>query len=312
MNEYEQQVLQLWRQADRRPVTLATRVTGALTGRVRSPLHTAGQNPDRTLGQLLERMRDAARESIIRTLEHSSTASQMARVERILRQSGSHAQSAQDIRMLPLQIKDHVARQLARENTLTVAAEGALAGLAASLCELIPGLQALALPAILADMAASVWLLAQNAVRIGYSYGYSIDEPEDIAHFLIAMAPYTADAALLESKWVAHTALRQSGAQLAATFSGHGSIATLAAANPAIGSLIDRVAARLALRLGEREWGLLVPVAGAVIQGSVNAAFARAGSAQAMRYFQHVHLLERYGEEYLQRQWDPITHQQIG
>jgi len=311
MNDYERRVLQDFHRARAQPPSLAARMSKTLTGRVRRLLEVAQAAPDSALGVLLERMRALAREAIIVTLERSATASQYARVEHALRAYGSQASTAEEIKLLPLAIKDSVARKLAQENTLTVGLEGAAAGLTASFCELIPGLQAFTLPTILADMAASIYLLAQNAVRIGYSYGYTLDAPEELPHFVTAMAPYTTDAALLEAKWMAHVALRESGGRLAATVAGHASVRMLAADNPAFGRLLDRVAARLALRLGEREWGLLIPVAGAVIQGAVNAGFAKAGSAQAVQYFQRMHLVERYGEDYLAAQWRALSQEKV-
>lgn len=302
MNDYERHVWQELLKTKAQPPSLATRLSQTLTGRVRRLLEVAQGAPDSPLGTLLTRIQSVAREVIIHTLERSATAHQYARVESTLRTFGSQATSASEIRLLPLQIKDAAARRLAQEGTVTVAAQGALAGLTASLCELIPGLQALTVATILADMAASIYLLAQNAVRIGYSYGYSVDEPEDLPHFLVAMAPHTRDAALIEAKLMAYTALRESGGKLAASVAGHASVRLLAAENPAVGRLLDAVVARLALRLSERQWGLLIPVAGAAVQGAVNAGFARAGSMEAVRYFQHLHLLDRYGEAYMTRQ----------
>lgn len=312
MNEYERCVLQTLLQAALQPPTLAERLTQSLTGRVRRMLEVAQAAPDSPLGALLARIQTVAREAIMHTLERSATAQQYARVETLLRSHGSQATTASEIRLLPLAIKDSVARRLAQENTVTVAAEGALAGLTASLCELIPGLQTLTIPTILADMATSIYLLAQNAVRIGYSYGYSLDVPEELPHFLAAMAPHTTDAALLEAKWMAHAALRDSSSRLAASLAHHTSIRLLSAENPAVGRLLDAVVARIALRLTEREWGLFIPVAGAVIQGAVNAGFARAGSAQAVQYFQRLHLVERYGEDYLSRYFQDTSSEKAG
>lgn len=302
MNAYEEHVIREWMRADARPPALSAKLVRRLTGRVRGLLRAAEGSPDGPVAKLMDRVRLVAREAITRTLEHSATASQLARVEARLERSGSHATSAAEIRMLPLQVKDAVARELAKENTVTVAAEGMVAGLTASLCECIPGLQALTIPTILADIAASLYLLAQNAVRIGYSYGYDIDHPDDLPHFLMAMAPHTADAALIEAKWTAHVALRTSGSHVVSTVAEHASMRTLATNSPAISGLLDQISTRLALRIGEREWGLLIPVAGALVQGSVNAAFARSGSAQAVRYFQELHMVERYGAEYTLRQ----------
>lgn len=312
MNAYEEEVIRGWLYADRQPLSLSRRLTKGLTGRVRRILQSVEGSPESMAGTLLTRIRSVAREGIIQTLERSATASQYARVEQSLRQAGSSAATPQAIRMLPLQVKDTVAKELIRVNTRTVAIEGVLAGLCASLCECVPGLQSLTIPTILADIAASIYLLAQNAVRIGYSYGYSLDHVEDIPHFLTSMSPYTADAALCEGKWMAHAAVRQGGERIASAFAQQVALRTIVSDNPAFSSLLDSIATRLALRLGEREWGLLIPVAGAVLQGSVNAAFAKSGSAQSIRYFQELHLLDRYGEDYVQARREAMTKAKIG
>ena len=302
MTEYEKLVIRTWLLQDAKPLPLAIRLTTGLTGRIKGVLRTAAWAKGPRATQFFERLRSAAREAIIRTLEQAATAQQLERVERELRTLGSQADTATAIRMLPLQVKDETARRLAKTQTVHVATEGAVAGLVTSVCELAPGLQGFVVPALIADMTATMYMMAQSAVQIGYSYGYSLHTPDDLPHFLVAMAPHTDEASLLDAKLTAHLALRESGILAARAVGEHLTVRMLSANNMAFSKLIDTVASRMALYLAEKELGFLLPIAGAVLQGSVNAAFAHASYLRAARYFQRLHFIDRYGEEYLETQ----------
>ncbi len=298
MNEYELQVLQRWIAEDELP-SLAERLASAASGRIRRTLAALAAVRRGKPVALLERLTAIAREGILRALEQADTPAQQQRVLDVIHSLGGGAQTPEEVRMLPLRTKDEASRKLALRQGKAVAAEGAAAGFTVSLCELLPGLQAFAIPAIAADLAAAVYLMAQGAIQTGYSYGYTLDNPEDLPHLLAAMAPHAQDASLLEAKFAAHTALRQTGATMARSMADHAAIRTLVSANPAVHELIDAVARRLAMRLAEKELGLALPLVGALVQGAVNTAFARYAHRKATRYFQRLHLVERYGEPYV-------------
>ena len=298
VNEYEVMVLRGWLADDASP-TLAERVALAASGRIRRTLAAVALARRGKPIALLDRLTAIAREAILRALEQADTPAQQRRVYDTIRQLGGGAQSAEEVRLLPLRLKDETSRKLAVRHGRAVATEGLAAGFTVSLCELIPGLQAFAIPAIAADLAATVYMMAQSAVQTGYSYGYTLDNPEDLPHLLTAMAPYAQDASLIEAKLAAHAALRQTGAAVVRSVADHAAIRALASANPAVHELIDAIATRLAMRLAEKELGLALPIIGALTQGAVNVAFAHYAHRKATRYFQRLHLVERYGEPYV-------------
>jgi hypothetical protein len=61
--------------------------------------------------------------------------------------------------------------------------------------------------------------------------------------------------------------------------------------------LITYVADRLGVVVTQKELGILVPIAGAVLNSSINLAFQRVGHQTAKDYFRRLLLEERYGEE---------------
>jgi hypothetical protein len=61
--------------------------------------------------------------------------------------------------------------------------------------------------------------------------------------------------------------------------------------------LITYVADRLGVVITQKELGVLVPIAGAVLNSSINVAFQQVGHQTAKDYFRRVLLEDRYGEE---------------
>lgn len=300
MNEYELRVMQKWIREEQQHSPLSIRLIKGLSGPISGMLHAVQKIHANHPLPFADRIQRVVQAVMIKTIEQAATASQFAKVEGILQDLGSSAHTASEIQMLPLQIKDEASRQLKRAQTFNVATEGAIAGMTTSLFEMIPGLQGLLLPAILADLTATVYLMAQNAVQVGYSYGYTLQNPEDLPHFLFAIAPTTADAMMVEAKLSAHLALRETGIALARSMSGHLSVRLLASANPALEKMIDLLSTRIMTALAEKEFSLLIPIAGAALQASVNMAFANDSHRQATRYFQHLHLSDRYGEAHIE------------
>ena len=300
MNAYEQSVLQTWLRDAKQPEKLPIRLTRQFSGGVGRIVKTIEKINHKKTQDLYARLQGAAKNMIIKVLEQSATIRQLERVENEIAKLGGHAENASEIRLLPLEIKDEVARRLAHSQTITVSAEGVTAGFLTSLFELVPGLQGLVVPTILADLYATIRMLAQSAVQIGYSYGYNLHNEEDLAHFLVAMAPTAADARVIEAKLTAHLAARESAMVAARALGQHLTVSMLASGSPFIGSLVDALATRIALYFIEKEGSLLIPIAGAVLQGAINASFARMNYQDARRYFQRLHLIDRYGEDYLE------------
>jgi hypothetical protein len=61
--------------------------------------------------------------------------------------------------------------------------------------------------------------------------------------------------------------------------------------------LIASVAERLGVTVTQKELGILVPVAGAVLNGSLNLAFQQVSHQSAKDYFRRLLLEDRYGDE---------------
>ena len=306
MNAYEKSVLQTWLQDASQPEKLPLRLTRQFSGGVGRIVKSIEKINHKKTQEVYTRLQEAAKGMIVKVLEQSATIRQLERVEREVSKLGGHAENASEIRMLPLEVKDEVARRLAQSQTITISAEGVTAGFLTSLFELVPGLQALVVPTILADLYATIRLLAQSAVQIGYSYGYNLHNEEDLPHFLVSMAPTSADAQVIEAKLTAHLAVRESAMVAARAVGQHMTVGMLAAGSPFVSSLVDALATRITLYFIEKESSLLIPVAGAVLQGAINASFARMTYQDAKRYFQRLHFIERYGEDYLEERLESL------
>lgn len=300
MNAYERKVLQEWLRTANQPEKFPIRLTRRFSGGISQIVKTIEKINHKKTQAIYARIQEAAKGMIIKTLEQAATLKQLERVENELQKLGNHAQCASEIRLLPLEIKDEVARRLAYSQTISISAEGVTAGFLTSLFELVPGLQGLIIPTILADLYATIRLLSQSAVQIGYSYGYNLHNEEDLPHFLVAMTPTAKDAQAIEAKLTAHLAIRESATMAARAISQHVTVSMLAGGSSLIGSLVDTLATRITLYFIEKEGSLLIPVAGAVLQGAINASFARMNYQDAKRYFQRLHFIDRYGEEYLE------------
>jgi hypothetical protein len=61
--------------------------------------------------------------------------------------------------------------------------------------------------------------------------------------------------------------------------------------------LITYVADRLGVIVTQKELGILVPVAGAVLNSSINLAFQQVGHQTTKDYFRRLILEDRYGDE---------------
>jgi hypothetical protein len=116
---------------------------------------------------------------------------------------------------------------------------------------------------------------------------------------IAAMAPQSAtgDEGYLALKTAVVTSISESGRFLAKTggmvFDRH----VLEHEAPQMIRLITYVADRLGVVLTEKELGIIVPVAGAVLNSTLNIAFQQLGHQTAKDYFRRLILEDRYGEE---------------
>ena len=198
-----------------------------------------------------------------------------------------------------LEIKDKVADSFSVSNGVILGAEGAAMGAATTLCEGIPGAQLLIPTLIAADVSSSMVFLSRQICQIATSYGYASTDPQNIPHLIAAMAPQTdtsdegyfaAKAAVLE--------MNRAASMFSGQFTGRRLQEAMAKGElPGLIRTIAYVAKRLGVVITQKELGMLVPIAGALINGSVNVAFQQVGHATAKDYFRKMHLINRHGEE---------------
>jgi len=211
------------------------------------------------------------------------------------KQFGIELNDIHEIKQLSLRQMDRVADSYDVSNGVLVATEGAVLGIASTLAEGIPFAQ-LAIPAIVtADVTASMTLMSRHVCQIATSYGYSSYASVNIPDILSAMAPTTtsADEGFLMLKAGAVYEIREAG-KFAAKHVGE-LLDDIAA--PQLVALIRAIAQRLGVIITEKELGLLVPIAGAALNGGLNLAFQQANHTNAKDYFRRLILIDKYGDE---------------
>jgi len=212
---------------------------------------------------------------------------------------GVNVENLKEIRTKRLEDMDQVAKSYNLVNALVLSTEGALLGVAATLSESIPYAQVVIPSIIIADVVASITLLSRNACQIAASYGFSSKDDENIPNILYSMAPekLTSEKGYLANKAVISRMISKSGEYLASKAGEKITQEIIEKEAPALVKLISYVAERLGVIITEKELGLLVPVAGGVLNGGVNLAFQQNGQIVAMDYFRRKILEERFGEE---------------
>jgi hypothetical protein len=198
-----------------------------------------------------------------------------------------------------LEKKDFIADKFSLSNAAFVGIEGVLMGLAASLCEGVPGAQILIPTVITTDVGGSLTLLSRHICQIATSYGYSSQKPENIPHVLASMVPQTttSDEGFFSTKAVVLKSIREASKFMAENTAKQIKRMIADSEAPSLIKLINYVAERLGVVITEKELGILVPIAGAVLNGSVNVAFQQSGHIAAKDYFRRLHLEAKYGEK---------------
>jgi hypothetical protein len=178
-------------------------------------------------------------------------------------------------------------------------AEGVLLGGATTMAEGIPGAQLVIPSLILTDVTSSMTLLSRHTCRIATAYGYSSKNAENLPHLMAAMAPpsETSDEGYLALKTAVVTSIREAGQFVSRTTGMVLDRQVLEREAPQMIRLITYVADRLGIVVTQKELGVLVPIAGAVLNSGINVAFQQIGHQTAKDYFRRLILEERYGEE---------------
>jgi len=205
----------------------------------------------------------------------------------------------ESLRFMPLSQLDAVADSFRWGSSILLGAEGLLLGSATTIAEGIPGAQLVIPSLILADVTSSMTLLSRHTCRIATAYGYSSSRAENLPHLVAAMAPQTEsnDEGYLALKAAVVTSIRESGQFMARTTGMLLDRQLLEREAPQMIRLITYVTDRLGIVITQKELGVLVPIAGAVLNSSINLAFQQVGHQTAKDYFRRLLLEDRYGEE---------------
>ncbi|OGL42983.1 MAG: hypothetical protein A2161_04670 [Candidatus Schekmanbacteria bacterium RBG_13_48_7] len=199
---------------------------------------------------------------------------------------------------LELAAKDTIADMFNVSNAVLLGTEGAVMGAAATLCEWIPGAQIIVPAVIAADVSSSLTFLTRHVCQITASYGYDPRNPENIPHILGAMIPQTdtSDEGYFSSKAMVAQSIRDSSKFLSRFTGIELEDKMLKGEAPILIKLLNYVSERLGIVITEKELGMLVPVAGALLNGGVNVAFQQTGHISAKDYFRQLYLDKKYGE----------------
>lgn len=199
----------------------------------------------------------------------------------------------EEIRQLSLKEMDIVADTFEVSNGFFVTAEGAVMGAVTTLSAgmLIPA-------TVAADVTASMTLLSRHICQIAASYGYTPVDPMNVPHVLAAMAPSSSssDEGFLSAKAAAFTEVR-AATKFAESMTGELTAELVEKSCPNLIKLIQKVAERLGVVITQKELGMIMPVAGAVINGGLNLAFQQMNHTNAKDYFRKLYLGNKYGED---------------
>jgi len=216
---------------------------------------------------------------------------------------GIEVASLREAKNLPMDKQDQVCQFYNNSHKFILGAEGLIAGLATTAGEFIPYAQ-FAIPAIIAaDVSLSMTFLSRDVCLIASCYGYDPRETEVLPHIMMAMAPIntSSDEGFLPLKGSVILEMRTAAKELAEIMANKNAKEILerisAEKAPALAKLVGYIAERLEIQLTEKELGLLVPLAGGILNGSMNIMFQVDTHANAQNYFAKLLLSERYGND---------------
>src|SRR5215470_10210207 len=297
--DYEQQVVRELALHRVQPNSIQRLIEGA--GKPMVKLMNFGRtSQSRTVRSLSEHVHGWIEEGLIKTFR---AANKLANTKEISKRYAARGirigEDFESLRFMPLSQLDAVADSFRWGSSLLLGAEGALLGSATTLAEGIPGAQLVIPSLILTDVTSSMTLLSRHTCRIATVYGYSSQKPENLPHLMAAMAPQTesSDEGYIALKTAVVTSIRESGQFMARTAGMVLDRQLLEREAPQMIRLITYVADRLGVVITQKELVVLVPIAGAVLNSSINVAFQQIGHQTAKDYFRRLILEDRYGEE---------------
>jgi hypothetical protein len=258
------------------------------------------RSQNRTLRGLSDHIHGWIEEGLIKTFRAANKLANTKDIAKRYKARGIQVgDDFESLRFMPLSQLDAVADSIRWGSSFLLSAEGALLGGATTMAEGIPGAQLVIPSLILTDVTSSMTLLSRHTCRIATVYGYSSKKPDNLPHLMAAMAPQTgsSDEGYLALKTAVVTSIRESGQFMARTAGVVLDRQLLEREAPQMIRLITYVADRLGIVITQKELGILVPIAGAVLNSSINFAFQQVGHQTAKDYFRRLLLEDRYGEE---------------
>lgn len=297
--EYEQHVIQELALHRVQPNAVQRLLEGA--GKPVAKLMSIGRNSqNRALRGLSDHIHGWIEEGLIKTFRAANKLANPKDIEKRFAARGIQiGDDFESLRFMPLSQLDAVADSFRWRSSLLLGLEGALLGGATTMAEGIPGAQLVIPSLILTDVTSSMTLLSRHTCRIATTYGYSSKKAENLPHLVAAMAPQTenSDEGYLALKTAVVTSIRESGQFITRSASMMLDRQLLEREAPQMIRLITYVADRLGIVITQKELGVLVPIAGAVLNSSINMAFQQVGHQTAKDYFRRLLLEDRYGEE---------------
>jgi hypothetical protein len=297
--EYEHQVIRELALHRVQPNAVA-RVLESVGKPVAKLMNFGRHSQNRTLRSLSDHVHGWIEEGLIKTFRAANRLSSPRDIAKKYASKGIQVgENFESLRFMPLSQLDTVADSFRWGSSLLLGAEGALLGSATTMAEGIPGAQLVIPSLILTDVTSSMTLLSRHTCRVATAYGYSSKKLENLPHLMAAMAPQTetSDEGYLAIKTAVVTSIRESGQFMARTASVVLDRQLLEREAPQMIRLIAYVADRLGVVITQKELGVLVPIAGAVLNSSINMAFQQVGHQTAKDYFRRLILEDRYGEE---------------
>jgi hypothetical protein len=298
--EYEQHVIRELALHRVQPNAIQRLLDGV--GKPVAKLMNIGRNSqNRTLRGLSDQVHRWIEEGLIKTFRAANKLTNTKDIAKRYSVRGIHVvgDEFETLRFMPLSHLDAVADSFKWSSSFLLGAEGALLGSATTMAEGIPGAQLVIPSLILTDVTSSMTLLSRHTCRIATAYGYSSKKAENLPHLMAAMAPQTetSDEGYLALKTAVVTSIRESAQFVSRSASVVLDRQLLEREAPQMIRLITYVADRLGIVITQKELGVLVPIAGAVLNSSINVAFQQVGHQTAKDYFRRLILEDRYGEE---------------
>lgn len=299
--EYEERVIEeiARNEVKPSPVKTALELAGKPVSKV---LDIAHRSENRYVQKAIRSIDATIEKSLIKTIQAANTLTNAEGIRKEYKKKWQlDTGELESVCGLPLLQKDKVADAFDVSNAFIVATEGAVMGAATTLLEAVPFAQ-IAIPSVvIADVAASMTMMSRHICQIAASYGYPSSNPAHLPHILAAMAPTSdaSDEGFMVTKAAAISEIRES-VKFASRHTGELAKGLVKdGASPQLIRLVRFVAERLGIIVTEKELGLLIPIAGAVLNGGLNVAFQQMNHTNAKDYFRRLHLYDRYGEEHV-------------